>query len=336
MHPLTVMRHFHAIFKLDTHLIPVDLSAEFSLEKNSLAVSSTLAGKQGSKVNHMNTPTSVTFVPQFGIFLIAEPSVNKIGVYEENFDLRSWLQVGSTRGPLENPSTLLCLDNGFIVILDQRNLHILDTSMSLCQTIPGTFYGLAEGPDVTLFTILQSPAKSILKVLKMDQNFIFKWSYATELIVAQKYPDWGLSSCNYLTINKSMVYISDTGLKNVYMVDLKTHYQSESPLSFEEPSGLMVDEKDNVLVADCCKIVICDSKLQVFRVLIDGLPFLCDILRHGSFVLAIQSNQTKSTIIKLQQTERPTDQFINSWFEKGLVKNEARMREFAVSFTSSF
>ena len=330
------MRYFHTNFKLDTHPIPVDLSTDLTQENNSLTVVSTLAGKQGSKVNRMYTPTSVTFVPHFGIFLVAEPSDNKIGVYEENFELRSWLQVGSTGGPLENPSTLLCLDNGFIVILDQRNLHILDTSMSLCQSIPGTFHGLAQGPDATLFTILRSSAKSILKVLRMDQNFIFKWSYATELIVAQKYPDWGLSSCNYLTINKGIVYISDTGLKKVYMVDLKTHHQAASQLSFEQPSGLMVDEKDNVLVADCCKIVLCDSKLQVFKVLIDGLPFLCDILQHGSFVLAIKTDQTKSTILKLKQTETPTDHFIKSWFEKGLVKHEERMREFAVSFTSSF
>ena len=98
----------------------------------------------------------------------------------------------------------------------------------------------------------------------MDQNFIFKWSYATELIVAQKYPDWGLSSCNYLTINKGIVYISDTGLKKVYMVDLKTHHQAASQLSFEQPSGLMVDEKDNVLVADCCKIVIQSCKCSKF------------------------------------------------------------------------
>ena len=102
------------------------------------------------------------------------------------------------------------------------------------------------------------------------------------------------------------------------MVDRRTHKQSTSELSLNRPSGILVDE-DNILIADCCKIVLCDSMLQASRVLIDGLPFLSELVRHGNCVLAIQSKHTEATILKLEMTQESSNyDFINSWFEKSL------------------
>ena len=262
--------------------------------------------------------SSVTFVPQFDIFLIADQVTNRIGVYEEDFSFRSWLHIGST-SPIENPFRIICLKNGFVAILDERHLHVLDTSMNLCQSIPGSFCALGDGSDGILVTMIKSSHKAFVKLLKMDENYVYKWTYATELVVAQESPDWAISSCcKYIVCTKRCIYISDIGMKKIYMVDRRTHKQSTSELSLNRPSGILVDE-DNILIADCCKIVLCDSMLQASRVLIDGLPFLSELVRHGNCVLAIQSKHTEATILKLEMTqESSNDDFINSWFEKSL------------------
>ena len=261
---------------------------------------------------------SLTFVPQFDVFLIADHVTNRIGVYEEDFSFRSWLHIGGT-SPIENPFRISCLKNGFVAILDERHLHILDTTMHLCQSIPGSYCGLGEGPDGILVVMLKSSQKTFVKMLKMDENYVFKWNYATELVVAQGCQDWAISTCcKYIVCTKECIYISDFGLKKIYMVDRRTHKQSTSPLSLNQPSGILVDE-DNFLIADCCKIVLCDSLLQTSRVLIDGLPFLCELIRHGDYVLAIQSKHAETTILKLEMRQESThDNFINAWFEKSL------------------
>ena len=150
----------------------------------------------------------------------------------------------------------------------------------------------------------------------------------TEILVAQDNLDRASSSsCRNILVHKNMVYISDTGLKKVYMVDLSTQRQTASQLQFHNPSGLSADDKDNILISDCCKIIICDSKLQTSRVLIEGLLFVTDLFRHGNFVLAIKTRQgTEASIIKLKITDNSGDDFIKSWFEKGLSRNSEKTR----------
>ena len=270
--------------------------------------------------------TSVTFVPQFGIFLIADQVTNRIGVYEEDFSFRSWLHIGGA-SPIENPLRITCLKNGFLAILDERHIHVLDTSMNLCQSIPGSFCGLGEGPEGILVTLLKSSHKTFVKLLKMDEKYVFKWTYATELVVAQESHNSTISSCcNYIVCTEECIYISDIILKKIYMIDRRTHNQSTSQLSLNQPSGMLVDE-DKLLIADCCEIVLCDSSLQTSQVLIDGLPFLSELVRHGNHVLAIQSKHAETTILKLEFGQQSSNEdYINSWFEKSLetVNEETR------------
>lgn len=334
MHPFEVMRHFNNVLKLEKkqkaklHYSEQD-EASFKLENKFLQLLWESDTENGLG-NQMKMPTSVTFVPQFRIFLVTEMSLNRIGVYEEeHFVFRNWLQFDNSFSPIINPSTILCLGNGFVAILDENNLHILDASMSLCQAIPGSFHGLTEGSSGTILTILQSSAKAFLKVLKIDQDQVYKWTYSTELVVAQEFHEWSVrSKCEYLLMNRNMVYISDIGLKKVYMVDLTTHHQTASRLTFNKPAGLLVDDSDNILISDCCKIFLSDSKLQTFRVLIDGFPFLSELVRHGNLVIAVRSKQsTEATLAKLKITGSVSNEnFINSWFEKGLGRSRDKTR----------
>ena len=276
----------------------------------------------------IKSPSSVTFVPQFCVFLVTESTSNKIGVYEENFSFRSWLQAGNTNSELVKPSTIICLENGYVAILDQTNLHILDSTLTCCQSFPGSYCCLAEGSELTLFTILQSCAQVFLKVLKMDELNLYKWNYETEVLVTQENLDWASSSCcQNILVHKNVVYISDSGLKKVYMVDHSTQRQTSSQLQLHQPSGLLADDKDNILIADCCRIIVCDSKLQTFRVVIEGLLFITELFRHGNFVLAITSrNGTEASLLKLEIGDTSGDNFIKSWFEQGMSRIRARTR----------
>ena len=281
----------------------------------------------GKPKHFIKSPSAVTFVPQFGVYFVTDSTSNKIGVYEENFQFRSWLQAGNTINQLENPSSIICLKNGHVAILDQTHLHIFDSTLTSCQSIPGSYRCLAEGSELTLFTILQNSSQAFLKVLKMHELNLYKWTHSTELLVAQDNLDWASSSsCRNILVHKNMVYISDTGLKKVYMVDLSTQRQTASHLQLHQPSGLSADDKDNILISDCCKIIICDSKLQTSRVLIEGLLFVTDLFRHGNFFLAIKSRRgTEASVIKLKITDKSSD-FIKSWFEKGLSRNSEKTR----------
>ena len=131
------------------------------------------------KPKHLiKSPSAVTFVPQFCVYLVTESTCNQIGVYEENFSFRSWLQAGNTIDQLENPSTIICLKNGHVAILDQTHLHILDSTLTRCQSIPGSYRCLAEGSELSLFTILQTSSQAFLKVLKIDELNLYKWNYS--------------------------------------------------------------------------------------------------------------------------------------------------------------
>jgi hypothetical protein len=281
------------------------------------------------KPKHLiKSPSAVTFVPQFCVYLVTESTCNQIGVYEENFSFRSWLQAGNSTNKLVNPSAIICLKNGYVAISDKTHLHILDSTLTCCQSIPGSYRCLAEGLELTLFSIMHSSSQVFLKVLKMDELNEFKWNYETELLVAQDDLDRASSpSCRNILVHKNIVYISDSGLKKVYMVDITTRRQTSSLLKFHQPSGLSVDDKDNILISDCCKIILCDSKLQTSRVLIEGLLFVTDLFRHENFFFAIISEQEMgASIIKLEITDTSGDNFIKSWFEKGLSRSREKTR----------
>ena len=271
-------------------------------------------------------PSSVTFVPQFCVFLVSERSSRRLGVFEENFKFRTWL---NTEYPLIDPSKILCLSNGFIVIVDQENLHIHDASLSFIQTICGCFHGLTEGANGVIFTIQQSTEKSFLKGLKKYENdLVYKWTYSTELVVAQEFSEWSLlSECRFLLFDKNLLYITDSGLQKLYIVDLITHKQIASQVQLERPAGLLMDDCGNLLISDCCRIISWNTSLQTSHIMIDGIPHLTELVRYQNRILALRSKKRGEAIIaELCTFQGCKDSLPKTWFDHAVCRNVAKTR----------
>ena len=279
-------------------------------------------------VSTMKTPSSVTFVPQFGVFLVAERNCSKIAVYEENFQFRTWLQFNTTDNPLIDPTRILCLSSGFLVIVDKECLHIYDASFTLVKILYSIFHGLTEGSSGLIFALQKSTDRYCLKSLHPENS---DWASSMELVAAQEFPNWALKSkCNSLLFHQNIIYVLDSGLKKLYIVNTLTHDQKTSPILLEQPAGLLMLGNNNLLISDCCRIVAWNLTSQTSEVLFDGFPFLSELVEHDNDILAVVSSHKETAkILKLSLgmiDEDEDEDFTEAWFENAMDKNLEKNR----------
>lgn len=290
--------------------------------KSSLLMKSNFDGL----VSNMQNPSSVTFVPQFGVFLVAERNSSRIGVYEENFQFRTWLQFSTSDHPLMDPTKMLCLSSGFLIIVDKESLHIYDASLTLVKILFGSFHGLAEGSSGLIFTLQKSSDRYCINSLNTKNCTEDKWTSSSELVASQEFPNWEMKSkCTCILFHQNLVYVLDTGLQNLYIVDTLTRNQRTSSITLEHPTGLLLIGNNNLLISDCCRIIAWNLTLKTAEILLDGIPFFSDLVEHDDSILAVVSSHKKSAkILKFSLgsvRDDDEDDFIGAWFEHAMCKN---------------
>jgi len=201
------------------------------------------------------SPHSITFLPQRHCFLVTEPDHNRVGQYEaESFKFIGWLgypeQFTKTRQNYTFPTSILCLANGYLVLIERNRLHVFDGNVCSIQSIGGVFHGLTEGPEGEIYTLSKNKdGNTFLKKLVRTQNH-YKWmgqiSISTET----------LSKARFLLYSNEKIFITDQGFHKLFIVDLRTGeqtvtgYMGSNPGQLKRPTGLLADDMGNLLVGD--------------------------------------------------------------------------------------
>jgi len=221
----------------------------------------TASSTRGTK-HCLMSPHSITYLPQRHCFLVTEPDHNRVGQYEaETFKFRGWLgypeQFAKTRQNYTYPTSILCLANGYVVLIERNRLHVFDSNVCPLQSIGGVFHGLTEGPYGEVFTLSKNKdGHTVMKKLVKTQNY-YKWQGQIILNIVREFKNWEtLSKGRFILYSQEKMFITDQGLHKLYIVDLRTGNQTvtgflgSNPGQFKRPTGLLADDMGNLLVGD--------------------------------------------------------------------------------------
>ena len=261
------------------------LKVEDIFKSRKLAVNS-----RSGTIKCLESPSCMTYLPEKQTFLVTEPSYNRVGLYEvASFEFVCWMgypeQVGNGRTCYNYPTSVLALENGYVVLLEKDFLHIFDSQFCHFQSIEGEFHGLTEGPTGEILTISTDRLQDIVlkklvregseAMLISENRSPYFLSGQIKLDVIQTFNKWRiLSKPQFLTYSQGKVFITDLGLHKLYTVNLTTGEQSESGYmgskfgNFKQPRGLVADDEGNLIVGDSenNRLVVVNKKGQLVKV----------------------------------------------------------------------
>ena len=285
------------------------LMVEDIFKSHKIAVNS-----RSGTIDCLESPSCMTYLPEKQTFLVTEPSYNRVGLYEvASFQFVCWMgypeQVGNGRTCYNYPTSVLALDNGYVVLLEKDLLHIFDGQFCHFQSIRGEFHGLTEGPTGEILTISKNRKQDIVlkklvrevsaSMLITDHRSPYILSGQIKLDVIQTFNKWGiLSKAQFLTYSQGKVFITDLGLHKLYTLNLTTGEQSESGYmgsqfgQFKQPTGLVADDEGNLIVGDSenNRLVVVNKKGQLVKVVPQNQGmywFPHDLVRVDNSLMAV-------------------------------------------------
>lgn len=234
----------------------VEEPRKFSLAKGKLELVNVLKSKSIAKSSSrgdqkcLRDPHSVALVPSLGVLLVSEPSFNRIGVYSpSDFQFIQWMQTSGK--PFKNPSHMLCHEDWlFIIEYDRILFYSLKDSLCVQKgNLKGYFHGLACSPSGDLFSIQETPANTLLVTIR-NQKIV------QDIVMKRNKPRAVQDETMYLGYTDNHVFVVDSNNHRLFKVNLRsglvsqTGYLGSNLGQFNNPTGVMVDEEEALLVAD--------------------------------------------------------------------------------------
>ena len=292
----------------------------------------TPATKQGLDSPCLSSPCDVALLANRRLLLVTEPSLNRIGIYSaDDLQFKAWCIYpciyGQNKKKFYYPTNILRTRN-FLFILVKNELLILDDELQPHQPpIKGKFAGLAENEMGDVYTMFNDwKGRTYVKCLRLDTDPWRKEMYGKQyflwhgdkvlLSVVEKFQGWeSHSKCWFLTAKGSNLYITDTGLSKVYILDLKTGLQSAFGLlgsnedQLKAPTGILTDEQGNLLVCDSGndRLVVYDeagSFLKVAESNEFSTPF--GMVRHENTIVVVyqgNTSQRRASLVRYRTTQ---------------------------------
>ena len=205
-------------------------------------------------------PNDVAYIPLLHCFLVSEPTLNRVGVYDgETFKFVRWLiHPENQDGYFNMPMSLLCLRNGDVLVLEKDRIWILDSNLNGWRYKYGSFSGLAEGLAGEVFTLAHLREGGVNSIQKLvvgpDRNYWFDGQITLDLI--ETFSNRQHSKPRFITHSNQKLFITDTGINQLYVVDLVTGSQKAfgcfgaNEGQFRKPAGILPDDHGHLLIAD--------------------------------------------------------------------------------------
>merc|ERR1712142_117526 len=210
------------------------------------------------------SPHSIAHLETQRLILITEPDQNRVGCYhDQELEFVTWLDypkgLHHIRQQYDYPTSILSLSNSCIVLLGRDRLHIFDESGKPIQFIGGQYCGLTEGPSGEVLTLSKNSSGQpvIVKFEKLEPSLIYKPTGQMLITAVQEFENWRvLSQVRCLLYHNGKIYITDEGLHKLCIIELCTMKQvvrgffGSNSGQFKRPTGLLADDKGNILVSD--------------------------------------------------------------------------------------
>jgi DNA-binding beta-propeller fold protein YncE len=207
-----------------------------------------------SATSVLESPYDITFIQPpgtKGFYLVTEPLRNHVGVYSAN-DMTYLGPLGLGTVLYQSPTSVISLKSGGFVLIDENKINIFDECGRPLQELCGRYHGLSEGNDDDLYTL---HGLQIVRIMKENGRYIIKEKI--KLTVIKDFEKWNnLTKPRNLLYSMDKVYISDSGLHKLLMVDLITGqqmalgYLGEGIGQFQRPTGMVADKVGNLLLVD--------------------------------------------------------------------------------------
>merc|ERR1719186_1327939 len=167
------------------------------------------------------------------------------------------------------PTSILYLDNGFLIVVERSKMNIYDKEAKWVQTLFGKYNGLAKDPHGYFITSNQKEDGTtfITVIGQMNGHGIYGVKDSFPLDIARKQE----SRVRFLAVHGGNIYASDYALNSIYVVDMETRSVTTWDLNLSSPCaspcGLLLDDRGHVLVADSGnnRLIVLNKEGQLFR-----------------------------------------------------------------------
>ena len=221
---------------------------------------SLLSIREGVKEEDLHRPIGLCLL-QDGSLVVASTFEDKVKLYSTSGQLTREITVpGRT---FSSPSDMVALSTGHFVVRDRKGITLFTSSGNLMRRLTSwqeegqaraRCYGLAEDGEGRLVTIVeQGRGKASLFFYDLNSDkIVLKRDLAD--VIGQ---GGAGSKCRFLTHSDGKLYVTDLGLDQVYVLDCPSGRlvckfgRSGTGLGcFQDPAGLGVDDRGNMVVAD--------------------------------------------------------------------------------------
>ena len=159
-------------------------------------------------------PHDVAYLPTLKQFLVTETFYDRVGVYDENFDFKYWLQHPRRHTRFHMPTSVLNLSNGNILILEKKGIQFYDHEMKWFQFKAGHYSGLTEGPDNDVYTLAwlkEETSRCHVRCLSLTEIGKYVWGGSIKLTLMSRDPKCAESNPRFLTYSNGLLVITDLG-----------------------------------------------------------------------------------------------------------------------------
>jgi len=223
-------------------------------------------------------PHDVAYLPSLKQFLVTETFHDRVGVYDENFDFKFWLQHPKRYQRFHRPNSVLNLSNGNVLILEKKGIQFYDHKMNWFQFKAGHYSGLTEGPNDNVYTLSwfkEETSRCHVRQLSLTETGKYVWRGSIKLTLMSRDPKCAESNPRFLTFSNGLLVITDLGQNRFYTarVDCGDQnvfgYFGHNPGQIARPTGVIMDDKDNILIIDKDnkRLVVYSDKGEFLRVM---------------------------------------------------------------------
>ena len=230
---------------------------KFSLARGRLELVNVLKSQSISKSSTrgdqkcLREPHSVAYIPSLNILLVSEPSFNRIGVYSpSDLVFLQWFQMNDR--PFKTPSHILCQEE-LLVIIEKDQITFFSLKASTCvykDKLKGNFQGLACSQSGDIFTVQEGVANSYMVTIR-NQEIVGKI-----IINRNKTRSVCKDKASFIDYKDDHVFVVDSNNHRLFKINVhdgsfeQTGYLGNNFGQFNNPTGVMVDEEEAILVAD--------------------------------------------------------------------------------------
>jgi len=234
---------------------PLDLAKSFTMLKASKILAIPMSREQSKSPDQsLNAPIGMCLLRN-GNIVVASTFDDKVKIFcpaGKFLSLVTPVGMGFFR-----PSDMVSLRGGDFVVRDNNRLRLFSSEGTFISSIwedrsATKCYGLAEDDMGRLVSIKKSGKETDLLFFDIEAGKIVKRMSLDDIIL-----DKVKSKCRFLTFQGGNLYITDLGLDQVYVIDSETYKvilkfgkSGSEPDCLDDPAGLGVDSKGNMVVAD--------------------------------------------------------------------------------------